>query len=191
VLVLCVSKNGSVKAVGAAKSCARGGRKVPVNERGAAGARGPAGVAGPPGASGIAGAGCASDQALQAITKAGVPTCASLHAYSAPAGDATQGITDSTAVAVPAGSWVVMGQAQANNADSFTIDFECRIQSGSTTVDDINQNVATLDTQTITPVAATTTTGPSTVLTLLCTDDSARTNIGALQLVAVPAAALN
>ena len=193
--------------------CGRLAKLLAINQRGPAGPPGPTGAAGSGGSysagtgltlSGntfgadfselqarISGSGCASDQALQSVSQSGSPSCATLHAYAAPPGTAAVGLQNLTSVAVPAGTWIVLGQASANDGDTVEIDFTCELESRSTQFDEIYQSVAAGYNATLSPSGTTTTTGPSTVVTLLCTSSSSHTTIGSMSLIAIPAAALN
>ncbi|HEY2160415.1 MAG TPA: hypothetical protein VGH24_03840 [Solirubrobacteraceae bacterium] len=211
VVKLCVSRNGAVKVLGAKKNkCGRGTALVAVNQQG------PAGRPGPPGTGSaltysagsgltlsgtsfsadptklqarIAGSGCASDQALQSVAQDGTPACTGLHAHSAKAGTANY-LQNNTATVVPAGTWLLLGQAEAatSGADSVT----CLLQVNSQTVDSIVQALPANSNYTISPIVTTTTTGPSNVVQILCTAGSGSTIIGGnLTIVAIPLAALN
>jgi hypothetical protein len=211
-VTLCVGRGGSVRVTA---KCGKGTRKVLVNQRGI---QGPPGQPGTPGSvtaysagtglslSGttfsanlsalqarIAGSGCATDQAIQSISQDGTATCTSLHAYAAPPITPEEGETANTAVAVPAGTWAVLAQGKIVNGDGAQIDFNCQLESKNTVIDSVDQYVDNGASATLSPITTTTTTGPSTVLTILCTDESgrSRSEFADLSLVAIPVAALN
>lgn len=218
VVNLCVTRGGSVKVLAASKrKCAKGASLVAINQRGQTGQQGQQGPAGPAGASGsssyaaglgltlsgnsfnadltklqarIAGSGCAADQALQSVAQSGTPTCTGLHAYSSVAGSANY-LQNDTSTVVPAGNWLLIGQAQATAAaggDTIT----CQVQVNSHTVDTVVQTVTGSGEYTTSPIATTTTTGPSNVVQILCNGNSAQTIIGSnLTIAAIPLTALN
>jgi hypothetical protein len=152
----------------------------------------------------IAGSGCGSDQALQAVSQTGAPTCTSLHAYSATVPE-VNGATNNVSVAVPAGTWLVLGQAEDANSSSSVSDYNCVLENHSTSFDNVDQALAAYDSAssyayhaTVSPLATTTTTGPSTILTFLCTqefasngDSNSQAANGPLSLIALPLAALD
>ena len=215
VVKLCVSNGGGVKVLAAKKTqCGKGATLVPVNQRGPAGQQGPPGASSSGGASTysagsgltlsgntfgadltklqarITGSGCAADQALQSVAQNGTPTCTGLHAYESPA--VAVGLT-SVGVGVPAGTWLLLGQAQANWTNSSTPTYEvvCTLQAGGQTVDSVNQTVATGDTGTLNPIGTVTTSGLSTSVTIGCSQDPKLAIGGNLAVIAIPLAALN
>jgi hypothetical protein len=209
VVDLCVSGKGAVKVLAAKQSkCGTGTTLVPINQQGKPGPPGSGSTLTYSAGSGltlsgtsfaidpakvqsrIGGSGCAADQALQAVGQDGTPACTSLHAYSAVAGTANY-LQNNAAVAVPAGRWLLLGQAPmvtGGSPDSIT----CQLQVGSQIVDRIVQALPAGSNYVISPMATTTTTGPSSVVQILCVGGSGSTAIGAqLTIVALPLAALN
>jgi hypothetical protein len=219
VVDLCVSHSGAVNVLAAKKSrCGKGTSLVPVNQRGAAGAPGPTGA---PGAAGtpapadiagsgltlsgtslsanlaqvqarITGSGCASGQALQSVAQNGTPTCASLHVYQTPVVPSSQ-YSQNASVAIPAGTWLLLGQAEAANETPSSSDtVTCKLEVQSQAVDTVTQSLPPSDNYTISPFATTTTTVPSTVVQITCQAGLPSTDIGGnLTLVALPLDALN
>jgi hypothetical protein len=213
VVNLCVSKSGTVKVLAAKKSkCGKGASLVPINQTGPAGKQGPAGTPGATAAatysagsgltlSGttfgadlskvqarIAGSGCAGDQALQSVSQSGTPTCVGLHGYESPptvAGDTSNG------VGVPAGTWLLLGQAQATWTDTGSEDVICSLQAGGKIEDSANQTIVDGATGTLNPIATVTTTGSSTSVQIACTFDPKLTIGTNLAIIAIPLAALN
>jgi hypothetical protein len=209
VVDLCVSHSGAVKVLAAKKSrCGKGTSLVSVNQRGPVGAQGPAGTSAPADLAGsgltlsgtslsanlaqvqarIAGSGCTSGQALQSVAQDGTPTCTGLHAYESPAtvaGDTSNG------VGVPAGTWLLLGQAQAAWNDTGSEDVVCSLQAGSQIADTVNQTVVDGATGTLDPIATVTTTGSSTSVQIACTYNPKLTIGTNLAVVAIPLAALN
>jgi hypothetical protein len=220
VVNLCVTGSGSVKVLAARKrKCAKGASLVAIDQRGQRGPQGQQGPAGQVGASAsasgsyaaglgltlsgnsfsadmtklqarIAGSGCAADQALQSVAQSGTPTCTGLHAYSSVKGSANY-LQNDTSTVVPAGNWLLIGQAQATAAaggDTIT----CHLQVNSQTVDTVVQTVTGNGEYTTTPIASATTTGSSNVVQILCSGGSGQTIIGGnLTIAAIPLAALN
>jgi hypothetical protein len=217
VVKLCVGGSGNVKVLAANKGkCGKGTSLVAINQRGRTGSQGPQGPPGTPGtgSSGsytagsgltlsggsfsadltklqarLAGSGCAAGQALQSVAQNGTPTCTGLHGYSSTAGLASN-LQNNTAAVIPAGSWLLIGQAQATTASGDTI--TCELQVNSHTVDTVVQTVTGGGEYTTSPIATTTTTGPSNVAQILCNGGSGSTIIGGnLTITAIPLAALN
>jgi hypothetical protein len=201
--------------------CGKGTSLVAINQRGPAGAQGPTGPQGPAGTGGtggtgvaysagagltlagtsfsadltkvqarIAGSGCASDQALQAVAQDGTPTCKGLHAYSATAGIANF-LQNNALTFVPAGNWLLIGQAQATTGPSGD-NFQCKLLVGSQTVDSVNQSIAANGNYTAAPIATITTTAASSGVQIICNAGSGSTIIGSnITIAAIPLAGLN
>ena len=218
VVKMCVGGSGNVKVLAASKArCGKGASLVAINQRGRTGSRGPQGLPGSGGSGGsgsytagsgltlsggsfsadltklqarLAGSGCAADQALQSVAQNGTPACTGLHAYSSTAGLASN-VHNDTAMVIPAGNWLLIGQAQATTAaggDTVT----CELQVNSHTIDTVVQTITGLGEYTTSPIATTTTTGPSNVAQILCSGGSGSTIIGGnLTITAIPLAALN
>jgi hypothetical protein len=214
VVDLCVSKSGAVKVLPAKKSkCGKGASLVPINQQGPAGKQGPAGTGGSgqaysagPGLTlagtsfgadltklqaRIAGSGCAGDQALQSVAQDGTPGCTSLHAHASPP---NTGSNTTVGTGVPAGTWLLLGQARGTytpNSPDSGIDMICSLQAGNQIVDTVNQTILDSDTATLAPIATVTTTGASTAVDIQCTYNPHLTIGNNLAIVAVPLAALN
>ncbi len=230
VVRLCVGRTGTVKGL-TGKRCPKRTKSVAVNERGIQGPPGPTGPAGTsagqtysagPGLllgksnvfspdltalqARITGSGCLSDQALQAVSQTGAPTCTSLHAHSATAPE-VNGAINEVSVDVPAGTWLVLGQAEDANSSASVVDYNCTLQAQgqSSPFDSVDQALSPYDSAasyayhaTVSPVATISTTSSSTILTFQCiqefasngASDSQASN-GPLTLVVLPLTALN
>ncbi len=215
VVKLCVGGGGNVKVLAVNKGkCGKGTSLVAINQRGRTGSQGPQGLPGTGSAGSytagsgltlsggsfsadltklqarLAGSGCAAGQALQSVAQNGTPACTGLHGYSSTAGLASN-LQNNTAAVIPAGSWLLIGQAQATTAsggDTIT----CELQVNSHTVDTVVQTITGDGEYTTSPIATTTTTGPSNVAQILCNGGSGSTIIGGnLTITAIPLAALN
>jgi hypothetical protein len=215
-----VSRSGAVKVLSGRRKCRKPSRVIPINQRGPAGPRGATGSTAAPGppagsASGysagsgltlsgstfgadlsklqarIGGSGCASDQALQRVAQDGTPTCAGLHAYSAPA---PSGNSDA-ATAVPPGTWLLLGQVTAGGAaGDFTL--FCQIDVAGSQVAQQSQRVVagmfgTSGSVFLMATATTTAPAGTPVATHCFTEGSLPLNYSDGLVTAIPVAAVN
>lgn len=216
VVRLCISQSGAVKALKAGQRCGRGRTQVRLNQTGPRGPRGLAGAQGsqgPPGPQGSAASytagtglalsgttfsadlsqlqarigGCASDQVLRSVSQAGSPTCVGVHAYYQQTG--TGSLT--AAVALPAGSWVVIGQETASIVASPPDEMVCNINESGTSIGHASQTASTSNVPiSVTPVAFATTTAANTPIQLVCDTGGASTFTPGAAIYAIPVAAV-
>ncbi len=208
VVRLCVSRSGAAKVLKVGQKCGKGKTQIPVNQTGP---QGPRGLQGPPGSGGSSYAagsgltlngntfsanlsqlqarvgGCTSDQVLQSVSEAGTPTCVGVHAYYQQSGNGSL----TAAIAVPAGSWVVVGQetASINNSGGGTM--VCEILQNGNEIGHASQTAGASQPMSAAPVAFTTTTGPNTAIEILCDTGGAVTFTPGAGIYAIPVAAVN
>jgi len=130
------------------------------------------------------GGGCTAGSLLQSLSASGTPTCFSQRVYSATSG-AGGAASETETVDVPAGTWLVLGNATGFDPSLTT--FGCQLTVAGTQAD-LGGAVTDGENSTAALVTTATTTAYSTGISLIC---SAASDIQYATVVAIPVAALS